>query len=1235
MQTTKYRRRQILLSLNMLSLAIGLAPAMVADEPQEGTSVPSAVPAPVARWTFDEPVPGTWQGKPRLAITDLRGPEYPRLRKDNQAAFFPGKGVMLRVREQDVKGNLRFAQGDAITLEAWVNPVAIGDKAYAYIVGKGRTDNPGFAPENQNYALRLTGAKGEARLSFLFRSQKGVDHDEAFHRWTAASGFPVGSGWHHVAVTYTFGKPVSLRGYVDGTPVTGTWDMGGATTHPPVVDGDDLLIGAAKKGAAGNAFHGWLDEIAIYRAIVPATLLARNAAHVPAAPITQRDLPADKVVVEICEQGVPVDNLWPAATLTASETYTADAFAFFRLPYRYVETGIRGDRAIPLLMRASAYVELPAGTHRLVLRGRGAARLFIDGKAILKTPFPPPRTDGHNQIPTDYLDLGPDFRFAPPGNRETCAPFTSTGKKHLVVLETIVGGRRNKQVFRPEMGETVVAMSPQGTTSFHLLGPRTKIAYTDAGWKEFADKEELRLLTMEAERRAQALRQFSATREQQRELARQWLASTPEPVVPPLPAGYPGFNAIDHFLAERIARVRQETQESAGKVDFHKEIKPILESRCFACHQGKKVKGGLRLDTLKGMLEGGDSELPALVRGDPKKSTLLERAVTENPQQRMPPDGERLTAQEVKVMRQWIQDGAPWPLVPPGKIHVTDLTDDLAFLRRLSLDTVGVVPTLAEVRDFLADTRQDKRARRIDRYLADSRWADHWVGYWQDVLAENPNILNPTLNNTGPYRWWIYESFLDNKPMDLFAAELVRMGGSHYQGGPAGFAMASENDVPMAEKGVIIASAFLGVQMKCARCHDAPAHQSTQKELFQLASLLAAGPLTVPKTSSVPQDKLHGLGRKPLISVTLQPGTKVEPAWPFTTFVPESTTADTKTGPRERAAVLLTSPANERFAQVLANRLWRRIFGRGLVEPVDDWEKGEPSHPELLRYLGRELVRCGYDYKQLARLICNSHAYQRAVDPALAEPGPYFAAPARRRLGAEQIVDSLFLAAGKSMDTEEVCLDIDGSREMKNSITLGKPRRAWQFASTSNERDRPSLALPRVQAVVDVLEAFGWRPTRQDPRSTRDISPNVLQPAILANGTMSIWLTRLSDDHGVTRLALEKQKLNSLVEQLFLQVLTRKPRPQELASVMAYLSDGYDQRIVSNAALNRSTARLPPRYVSWSNHLTPEANEIKIQLEAAARRGDPPTPRLAGVWRERLEDVLWALLNDPEFVFSP
>ena len=108
--------------------------------------------------------------------------------------------------------------------------------------------------------------------------------------------------------------------------------------------------------------------------------------------------------------------------------------------------------------------------------------------------------------------------------------------------------------------------------------------------------------------------------------------------------------------------------------------------------------------------------------------------------------------------------------------------------------------------------------------------------YWQDVLAENPNILKASLNNTGPFRWWIYESFLDNKPLDQLATDLILMKGSKYSGGPAGFEMATQNDVPAANKALILSEAFLATNMNCARCHDSPVNDVTQKTALQYRS---------------------------------------------------------------------------------------------------------------------------------------------------------------------------------------------------------------------------------------------------------------------------------------------------------------------------------------------------------------------------------------------------------------
>jgi mono/diheme cytochrome c family protein len=1196
---------------------------------------------PVAVWKFDAPgEPGVPKASAKFLEPGPRPPSYPAFAATNIAMTFTAANASVTVRESDLpKANLRFGLNDSITLEAWVKVAELKDGNFAYVVGKGRNRRPGFPELNQNYALRLKGEKGEVRLSFLFASEPAGGKAAEWHRWTTSKGFTSG-GWHHVAVAYTFGKPESVRGYIDGVAVKGTWDMGGATTRAPVQDADDLTIGTGNGGGAGNSFRGVLDEVTIWRTALSDDLLKNRYQFVPPPPVVKRaDLPKGEVLVQLCEEGLPNRNAWPDVPPKPTESYREDCFGFFEVPHKYVDTGVRGDRANPYLFRAAALVSLPPGKHRVLLRGRGTARLYFDEKLLLSTPFPPTDSSGHGTVraPESYLNLGPDFRFAPPGNREGWAHLESKGGEHLVVLETIVGNYIGNNRRRPELGETVVAISFAGSESWQLLSPGKRVVpYTDAGWTAYEAERSAHLDRVNAAAREAKRKEHDAYWVKRREAAQQWLKSTPDEKVPELPKGFPAHNPIDHFLAAKVVQVKRQGAAPAGAVDFYRQVQPILEAKCYGCHTGGKAKGGLRLDDLASVLKGGKNDGPAVTPGKPGSSALLAR-VKATDDTAMPPKGEKLTAEEIRVLEAWVKEGARWPDLDAEHFTLTPLADDLAFLRRVTLDTVGVVPTTEEIRAFLADRSPDRRAKVIDRLLADPRWADHWMGYWLDVLAENPNIINPTLNNTGPFRWWLYESFRDNKPMDLFVTELLRMRGSARFGGPAGFGVASQNDVPMAMKGTVVAAAFLGVEMKCARCHDAPAHASTQRELFQLAAMMGTKPIKVPATSSVPLDKVHEGGRKPLISVTLKPGTDVEAEWPFAQLAPEELgkqLAEYANDPRDRLAALVTAPRNERFAQVMANRVWARLMGRGLVEPAEDWERGRPSHPELLRWLGREFVRGGYDVKHLSRLIFNSHAYQRAADPVLKDTPVLFTAPARRRLTAEQIVDSMFAATGAPFRLEEVSLDVDGIRDMNSSITLGKPRRSWMLTSTSNERDRPSLSLPRIQMVVDVLQAFGWRASRQDPLTTRETATNVLQPAILQNGPVGLWLTRLSDQHGVTELAVSAKSVDELLDELFLRVLTRKPTEKEREAYGDYLRAGFDSR-VKTPPTKPAVPRVPEPYVSWSNHLHTEANSIMIRRGEAARRGDPPTQRLDADWRARLEDVLWAVLNSSEFVFTP
>lgn len=575
-------------------------------------------------------------------------------------------------------------------------------------------------------------------------------------------------------------------------------------------------------------------------------------------------------------------------------------------------------------------------------------------------------------------------------------------------------------------------------------------------------------------------------------------------------------------------------------------------------------------------------------------------------------------------------------------IDLPAVVNDAGFLRRLTLDTVGVVPTPPELEAFLSDRRADKRNRAINSYLADSRWADGWMGYWQDVLAENPGILKPTLNNTGPFRRYLHNAFTDNVPFDRFVTELVRMEGSALGGGPAGFALATQNDAPMAAKAHVLAKAFLAVELKCARCHDAPFHPYAQSDLFAMAGLLAGKSQRIPPTSTV---KRQPGGRAPKVTVSLEAGDTVEPSWDLSDIAPSELPEGLLppgAGDRERLAALITSPRSSRFARVIVNRMWKRYMGTGLVEPVDDWD-GETRElaPDLLTDLANELIAHDYDLKHVARLILCSRAYQSQVR----EHAPTgtrnqtdaiaLAAPVRRRLSAEQLLDSLLAVAGKRMNAEELNLDPDGRRPQTEFLNLGVPRRAWELTSTSNERDRPALSLPVTQSLVDVLQTFGWRASRPDPISVREESVTPLQPALLANGLVAARVARLSDDSAFTALCLEDQPPEALVRAIYSRILSRPPSDLESSRIVEYLGATYPERVVPGAKALPLESRQASRRVSWSNHLSPEATRIQLEREQAVRAGDPPTPRLTTVFRERMEDVVWALVNSPEFVYVP
>ena len=938
------------------------------------------------------------------------------------------------------------------------------------------------------------------------------------------------------------------------------------------------------------------------------------------------------------------------------KVYLAPAFGFFRLPFKYDETGVRDLHEGPILFKATATLTLSQGQHRLVIRTRNDTKLFRDDELIAELKGNDGSNDGHNPLQNIPELVAPTIKEFAPGNAETIVTLISDGLPHNFVLETIVGHSKR----RPDLGVLAVAIAKSNEDTFTLLGSSGSIIFSDDGWADYTDSEQARHAKLDAHERHLIALEEEKYWKQRHAYAKQWAKNQDPITIPQVGKQIPKNNAIDHFIGRRLEEVALQRMDeskalnkarSKGLVVFRKDIKPILEENCLKCH-GDKEKGELRLDSRDDALFGGESDGPAFVPGNPEESLLIELVNSDDKEIYMPPKGNRLTQEEKDLLARWIKQGAPWEETTSDPIAATryaskkdlkstrltplSLTEDLAFLRRVTLDTVGQIPTVEEIRAFESSRSKNKRNEVIDRLLSDARWADHWVPFWQDILAENPNIVKPNLNNTGAFRWWIHESFLDNKPMDRFLTDLIRMRGNKYIG-PAGFGMATQNDVPMAAKATILGGAFMGVQMRCARCHDAPFQDVKQEELFNIAAMLERKAIKVPSSSIVPTNKLSG--HDSLVKVSLKPNEAVDPAWPFYHYsdspLTESLIKDPE-DPREILAAYMSSPTNTRFAKAMVNWTWKRYFGKGLVEPALDWENAEVSHPKLLEYLARELVIHGYDIKHLCRLILNSHTYQRTT---LQESNPegtaLFIGQSRRRMTAEQILDSLHLATDREIDSEELNMDQDGRRPLYQFINLGKPRRAWEFTSLSNERDRPSLTLPHAQIYVDVLEAYGWNGSRQNPIEERDHETNVLQPAVLANGIMSQRLTRLTDTHPLTRLAMDARKVEDLVDILFLKTLGRHPDKHEQNTYTALLADNFEERVIPESKRSPAPEKIRYPYVSWSNHLVSEANEVKEAIARDIEAGEPPTRFLKSEWRKNLEDGLWALINSPEMIFIP
>lgn len=327
--------------------------------------------------------------------------------------------------------------------------------------------------------------------------------------------------------------------------------------------------------------------------------------------------------------------------------------------------------------------------------------------------------------------------------------------------------------------------------------------------------------------------------------------------------------------------------------------------------------------------------------------------------------------------------------------------DDEEFLRRVYLDLTGAIPRVAEAREFLADEGPDKRSALIDSLLDSPAHATHLANTWRNIMLPGGLSLEQ-INNVVGVQNWLRQLFVENVRYDDLVAKLLVAS----DGGEAGPALYYTSlDLAPEKLASSTARIFLGLQIECAQCHDHPFDHWKQKDFWGYAAFFAR--LRQP-TMNNPNPR----GRARLIDLdegdVKLPNTEevVLPKYPAG-LSPDQRELGTR---REQLAIWMASRDNPFLPRAAVNRVWWHLFGRGLVEPVDDLGRANaPSHPELLDEITRYFVKCGFDLRELYRLLVNTQTYQR-TSRWTGEPAPppelYVHMPVKT-LTAEQLYDSV------------------------------------------------------------------------------------------------------------------------------------------------------------------------------------------------------------------------------------
>ena len=448
--------------------------------------------------------------------------------------------------------------------------------------------------------------------------------------------------------------------------------------------------------------------------------------------------------------------------------------------------------------------------------------------------------------------------------------------------------------------------------------------------------------------------------------------------------------------------------------------------------------------------------------------------------------------------------------------------DDATYLRRVTLDIVGRLPTVDETEAFLADSAVDKRDALVERLLASDQYSEYFAGKWNTILR-NKRAAGGLRFATLAFHDWIRESLRENKPYDEFVREIVSASGT-VASNPA---VVWFRQVPDTNQRIEdAAQLFLGQRIQCARCHHHPYEKWSQADYAQMAAFFS----TVAKKNGVDPGEPDYFARvggaaaqHPKTRKSLQPAG----------LDGETLVIAPYEDPRQHLADWMVSPENPFFARALVNRYWKHFMGRGLVEPEDDLRvTNPPSNPELLDGLATAFVESGYDLKALIRLITTSNSYRFDSDATEGNLGDRrsYARFYPKRLSAEVLLDAV------------------------DRVTGSSTRFAGLPASVR------AVALPDTSFPSYFLDVFGQPESATACECERSGEANLAQSLHLLNSE-EIQKKLSGDTCRAATLAGDESRDDAVkIRELYLVTLSRPPLDHELKTTLQYLAKKPNRR---------------------------------------------------------------------------